>query len=65
MKTHFVKMIRRIGQSEDKSSPGAVDALTHIAADLSSKRREVTDHRTKAQHAIDNGTKLTKRRVPL
>lgn len=65
MKTHFVKIIRRLGRSEEDSSDRVVDALTYIAADVSSKRREVTDHRAKAQHAIDNGTKLSKRRVPL
>jgi hypothetical protein len=65
MKTLLSDALKHLVRARDGVPRGATKALDAIATDLGSKKQEVSEHREKAQDAIDRGTKLTKRRIPL
>jgi hypothetical protein len=65
MKSLFSDAIKHLVRARRGDRPAASATLEAIVTDLSSKKHDVSEHRAKAQDAIDHGTKLTKRRIPL
>ena len=65
MKSLLSKAVQKLVRKGTGFPREAGEALDAIATDFASKKRDVSEHRAKAQDAIDRGTKLTKRRIPL
>lgn len=65
MTSNFIKSVKRHIATDPKLNGSAAEALQSIASDLRAKREEASNQREKVQNAIANGTKLTKRRIPL
>lgn len=65
MKRVLTKAILSLLSSDKEVSKQSVDALLKISSDLSAREREVAQQREKAKDAIDNGTRIAKRRIPL
>lgn len=65
MKSVLTKAIRSLLSSDNEVPKHAADVLLKIASDLSASEREVSLQREKVKDAIDNGTRIAKRRIPL
>lgn len=65
MASNFVKSVKSLIASDKTAKKEAGDAITSIADDLRSKAQEAEQQREKVKNAIDSGSRISKRRIPL
>lgn len=65
MTSKFFKSVKKLIASEKHIPAAEGEVLSSIATDLRSKELEALKHREKVKDAINKGTRITKRRIPL
>ncbi|WP_195763438.1 hypothetical protein [Duganella guangzhouensis] len=65
MKTKLTRAVRGILGGDKVDRKDAARVFGVIAEDLNSRGREISEQQKKARDAIESGTRITKRRIPL
>lgn len=65
MDAKFFDSARKLIEADRQLGNAASKILSVFVNDLNIRKQEVSDHQQKVRDAIDNGTRITKHRIPL